>query len=40
MDKDEYLHRDYSPIKKNGILPFAAWMDLEGIIVSQSDNTT
>ena len=25
----------YSAIKKNKILPFAAWMDLKGIILSE-----
>ena len=30
----------YSTIKKNEILPFATWMDLESIMLSEMSQTT
>ena len=29
----------YSAIKKNEILPYATWMDLEGIVLSEISQT-
>ena len=41
MDKEDALCVEYySVIKKNKILPFAAtWMDLEGIVLSEINQT-
>ena len=35
-----YVKEYYTPIKKNEMLPFAAtWMDLEGIMLSETSQT-
>ena len=34
-----YAMEYYSAIKRNEILPFAAWMDLEGIMLSEINQT-
>ena len=34
-----YTMEYYSAIKKNEILPFAIWMDLEGIMLSEITQT-
>ena len=34
-----YTMEYYSAIKKNKILPFAAWMDLEGIMLREISQT-
>ena len=46
MDKEDVIHTHthtpeyYSAIKKNEILPFVtAWMDLEGIMLSELSQT-
>ena len=43
MDREDVVHiydGIYSAIKKNEILPFAAtWMDLEGIMLSEINQT-
>ena len=36
---DIYLVSYYSAIKKNEIMPFAAWMDLEILILSEISQT-
>ena len=42
MDKEDivYTHWNIIAIKKNGVLPFAtAWMDLEGVMLSEISQT-
>ena len=46
MDKEDgvyiihtYTRDYYSTVKKNEVLPFATWMDLEGIMLSEISQT-